>query len=107
MEWSEDAEKAIKKVPFFVRKKVRARVEKEAREAGKPAVSLDEVKATQKRYLNNMADEITGYQLDACFGSNGCPNRAMNSESLMEALEKCLQEANLLTFLKETVLSNR
>ncbi len=103
MKWTPEAEKAIKKVPFFVRKKVRARVEKEAREAGKPVVSLEEVNATQKRYLNNMANEITGYQLDACFGSNGCPNRTMKSESLMEALEKCLKEADLLTFLKETV----
>ncbi|UCD33977.1 MAG: sulfite reductase, partial [Desulfobacterales bacterium] len=27
MKWSSDAEAAVKKVPFFVRKKVRARVE--------------------------------------------------------------------------------
>lgn len=30
MQWSEDAQAALKKVPFFVRKRVRARVEKEA-----------------------------------------------------------------------------
>jgi len=30
MKWTDEAEAAIKKVPFFLRKKVRARVEKEA-----------------------------------------------------------------------------
>ena len=40
MKWMKEAEEAIKKVPFFVRKKVKARVEKEAGEAGKPVVSV-------------------------------------------------------------------
>ena len=35
MEWTQDADESIQKVPFFVRKRVRARVEKEAKEAGK------------------------------------------------------------------------
>ena len=35
MQWTPEAEDAIKKVPFFVRKKVRARVEKEARLAAR------------------------------------------------------------------------
>jgi len=35
MKWTPEAEVTIKKVPFFVRKKVRLRVEKEAAEAGK------------------------------------------------------------------------
>jgi hypothetical protein len=47
MKWMPEAEEAIKKVPFFVRKRVKARVEKEAMEAGKQAVSLADVKATQ------------------------------------------------------------
>ena len=33
MQWSPEAEAAIKKVPFFVRKRVRARVERETRAA--------------------------------------------------------------------------
>ena len=58
MDWSEEAENAVKKVPFFVRKRVKARVEKDAREAGKKEVSLADVKATQARYLKSMASEI-------------------------------------------------
>jgi len=38
MKWAPEAEVAIKKVPFFVRKKVRARVENEATVAGKKIV---------------------------------------------------------------------
>jgi anaerobic sulfite reductase subunit C len=30
MQWTDEADAAVKKVPFFVRKKVRTRVEKEA-----------------------------------------------------------------------------
>ena len=51
MKWSGEAEAAIKKIPFFVRKKVRARVEREAKESGKPSVSIDEVRATQTNFL--------------------------------------------------------
>ena len=32
MEWTQDADESIQKVPFFVRKRVRARVEKETDE---------------------------------------------------------------------------
>ena len=103
MEWTSDAESAIKKVPFFVRKRVRARVEKEAREIGKNVISLAEVKATQKRYLTNMSSEIKGYQIDTCFGPNGCPNRANIADGLMEAIEDLLKQEDLLSFLKQSV----
>lgn len=106
MRWTPEAEAAVKKVPFFVRKKVRRRVEKEAAESGKTIVGLEEVKATQKRYLSGMASEIRGYQLDVCFGPNGCPNRAAISDSLIQSLEHVLQKADLLSFLKEQVGDN-
>ena len=58
MQWTQEAEAAIKKVPFFVRKKVRSRVEEESRQAGKTTVSLTDVRLTQKRYLARMGEEI-------------------------------------------------
>ncbi|OGP59802.1 MAG: sulfite reductase [Deltaproteobacteria bacterium RBG_13_49_15] len=103
MKWTEEAESALKKVPFFVRKKVRVRVEKEAEEEGKQAVSVNEVKATQKRYLSRMESEIKGYQIDICFGPSGCPNQANSGEGLMKRIESVLKEADLLRFLKEHV----
>ncbi len=103
MKWTTEAEGAIKKVPFFVRKRVRARVEKEAAEQGKPLVSLAEVKATQRRYLNNMESEVRGYQLDTCFGPSGCPRRAVQGDDLMPRIQALLEKEDLLGFLKKTV----
>jgi dissimilatory sulfite reductase (desulfoviridin) alpha/beta subunit len=103
MNWTPEADAAIKKVPFFVRKKVRQRVETEARSAGRTRVSLADVKAAQKRYLNRMSSEIKGYQLDACFGPSGCPNRAVRADTLVEKIEARLASADLLSFLKQQV----
>ena len=103
MKWSPEADDSIKKVPFFVRKKVRARVEKEAREAGKEVVTLADVKATQASYLKNMSSEIKGYQLDTCFGPNGCPNRAVISDGLLQKIETLLKKEDLLGFLHASV----
>ncbi len=103
MKWTPEAEKAVKKVPFFVRKRVRARVEKEAAAEGKPVVTLTAVKATQRRYLNNMETEMRGYQLDSCFGPSGCPNRAILSDGLIPRIQATLEAADLLGFLKNSV----
>ena len=103
MEWTEEAEAAIRKVPFFVRKKVRARVEDEMRETGKKRISINDVRLSQKRYLTRMGEEIKGYQLETCFGAGGCPNPAVDSHRLLERLEEILKEANLRSFLEERV----
>ena len=103
MQWTQEAEDAVKKVPFFVRKRVKARVEKEAREAGKKEVSLADVKTTQARYLKNMASEVKGYQVETCFGPGGCPNRAIVSDPLLEKIEALLKEEDIPGFLKEHV----
>jgi len=103
MQWTEEAEAAIKKVPFFVRKRVRTRVEEEAQQAGKTKVSLSDVRLSQKRYLAKMSDEVKGYQLETCFGPGGCPNRAMDSDRLVERLEQILKRADLRKFLETRV----
>lgn len=103
MKWTDEAEAAVKRVPFFVRKRVRARVEKEAAEAGKTKVTLADVQATQARYLNNMSREVKGYQIDTCFGASGCPHRAATSDELVEKVERVMADADLLGFLKSRV----
>jgi anaerobic sulfite reductase subunit C len=102
MKWEKDAEKAIQKIPFFVRKKVKARVEKEARDTGKMRVSLADVKSTQKRFLNKMDSEIKGYQIDACFGSGGCPHQILNA-GIQNKIEDLLKKEDLLGFLRKQV----
>ena len=106
MKWTTEAEAAIKKVPFFVRKKVRSRVASEAAAAGKKVVSLADVKAAQARFMKKMNSEVKGYQVDTCFGSSGCPNPANSGNILLEKIEKLLEKEDLLDFLKQRVKGN-
>jgi len=103
MKWTPEAEDAIKKVPFFVRKEVRLRVEKEAENEGKNVVTLNDVKATKARYLSKMSSEVKGYQVDSCFGTEGCPNRANNSGNMINRIEDVFRNEDILSFLKERV----
>ena len=103
MKWTAEAEAAIKKVPFFVRKKVRQRVENEAAASGKTVIDLADVNTTRQNYFKGMSSEVKGYQLDVCFGPGGCPNRAGDTGRLMERIESLLRDADLLTFLKQQV----
>ncbi len=103
MKWTAEAEAAIGKVPFFVRKKVRARVEKEAAENGRSVVTLAEVNATRHRFLSGMESEIRGYRAEACFGSGGCPNSVCDSQVLIHRIETLLEKENLPEFLRSRV----
>lgn len=100
MKWEPDADKAIQKVPFFVRKRVRARVEEEARAAGDDHVTLVHVNAARERFLKKMDTEVKGFQVDACFGANGCPNRILEHD-LPEKIEKIFISEDLAGFLRK------
>lgn len=103
IKWTAEAEAAVKKVPFFVRKKVRARVEQEAAQVGISCITLADVKATQARYLKKMSAEVTGYRVEVCFGNSGCPHRVMDSDDLVKKIEAVMAAADLLDFLKTRV----
>jgi anaerobic sulfite reductase subunit C len=103
VKWTFDAEAEIKKVPFFVRKKVRLRIENDVDAAGKNIVSLADVKAAQARFMSKMSENIKGYQIDTCFGPNGCPNPANTCEALVKKIDSILENADLLNFLKKQV----
>ena len=102
MRWSKEAEEAVSRVPFFVRKRVKKRVEEEAARSRAAEVRLDHVKTCQKRFLNQMEDEVKGYQVETCFGPTGCPNRAVNWD-ISKTIEDLLEKRNLKVFLKEKV----
>lgn len=91
------------RTPFFVRKRVKKRIEGEAINCGADEVTLEYVRTCQKRFLNRMEDEVKGFQVETCFGSTGCTNRAVNSDGLPERLEKSLSKRNIKSFLKERV----
>ncbi len=103
MRWSKNAEEAISKVPFFVRRRVRRKVEEEADRQRAAEVTLDHVRTCQQKFLKNMEDEIKGYQLENCFGSSGCPNRIPSNNGFPDMVEQILKKKDLKPFLKEVV----
>jgi len=103
MEWSNEAKQALSRVPFFVRKRVKGRVEKEAARCGAREVTIKHVHKCQKRFINRMEDEVKGHQVETCFGPSGCPNRAVASDGFPQELEEKLSKRNLKAFLKERV----
>jgi anaerobic sulfite reductase subunit C len=101
--WSREADGAIAKVPFFVRKRVRKRVEEEAARSGASEVRCEHVESCQRRFLEQMEDEVQGYRVETCFGSGGCPNRAVAYEDFAKRVEEYLRKRDLKSFLKERV----
>jgi anaerobic sulfite reductase subunit C len=103
MRWSPEAKDALKKVPFFVRKRVKKRVEEEASRCGDDLVTLQHVTLCRNRFLEKMFDEIKGYQVETCFGPDACSNRAAVSDGLIEEIERMLAGKDLEGFLKAKV----
>lgn len=103
MQWDKDAELAVAKVPFFVRKRVRKRVETEAEHSGAVRVSMDHVAACKQRYLHKQEDEVQGFTIESCFGQSGCPNRIDTGENLAAQLETMLRGHKLKEFMQSRV----
>jgi anaerobic sulfite reductase subunit C len=103
VKWTKDAENAVKKVPFFIRKTVRASVETQVAQTGNKIVTIADVRTARKRQLQKMSQEIKGYRIDTCFGPGGCPNRTVPSERFLERIEKMIGAEDLLSFLKQHV----
>lgn len=107
MRWSEAAEIELKKVPFFIRKKVREKVEAFVQERHKEIVEADDLKTLKKKFLDGkqMEKQIKGYDVSICFGSSGCPNSAISCNMLFEKITALMEEADILSFLKKSVTS--
>jgi anaerobic sulfite reductase subunit C len=103
MKWSREAEAAIARIPFFVRGRVKKRVEQEAVRQGAYTVEMAQVVSCRDRFLNDMSSEVKGYQLETCFGSAGCPNRVAGDSDLAAKLEHVLAGQDLKAFLLDRV----
>lgn len=104
MKWSPKAEEAISKVPFFVRKRVRKRVEEEAARSGTQEVLLEHVRTCRNRFLNHMESEVKGYSLETCFGPCGCQNRVVTGDDgFVQKIEEILARKDIKGILKERV----
>ncbi len=103
MKWDVEAERAVAKTPFFVRGRVRKKVEEEAARSGSRLVRLEHVLSCRKKFLDNMENEVKGYRVETCFGESGCPNRAVEDSGLAEGIERLFSGKDLKSFLKNRV----
>jgi len=103
MEWTSDAEALLSKVPFFVRKRVRKKVEEEAKRQGLTTVTKPLVVALQRKFMASMEDEVKGYSVETCFGPSGCPNGAVTWNETATQLENLLAGKDLKKHLKKKV----
>ena len=101
MEWDKEALDEISKVPFFIKKKVRKKVEEFALENGCEIVDVGHVKGAKQKFFNNMHREMKGYRVETCFGSNQCPNSIDIDKHLTEKITRLLKSKNILDFLKK------
>jgi dissimilatory sulfite reductase (desulfoviridin) alpha/beta subunit len=106
LSWEPDAEKLLGRVPFFVRHRVRTRVEEEVAAAGRARVTVADVEESKRRHLQRLSEGVKGYTLETCFGGSGCQNAVVASTELVSRLEQLLERADLLSFLRSRLGEN-
>jgi dissimilatory sulfite reductase (desulfoviridin) alpha/beta subunit len=103
MKWLPDAEAEIRKAPFFVRKRARERVEAYVSAEDRDFVTVADVQMVKKRFLTRMDEEVRGFRVEACFGSQGCPNRVAEDDDLFQSIKALLEREDLRSFLEQSV----
>jgi anaerobic sulfite reductase subunit C len=100
IDWDPEAEQVLRRVPFFVRHRVRKKVEEDVADAGRNRVTVPDLEASKKRQLQHLSEGVKGYALETCFGGSGCQNAVGVSAELVSRLEEILERADLLSFLR-------
>ncbi|WP_051283715.1 hypothetical protein [Desulforegula conservatrix] len=103
MHWESEAEEAVGKAPFFIRPKIKTKIEEFCRAEGSSKVTLDIVNRAKSSFTEEMHKNVKGYQISSCFSSSGCPNRIFSTENLLARLEEELKNADILGFLKSNI----
>ena len=103
MRWSEAALKEMERVPFFIRKMVKKRVEEFARQQGSQFVVPGHLEACRRRFMKNQAQEVRGHRLETCFGAEDCTNRVLAPTSIVRRLEEFFSSLDLKEFLRGRV----
>jgi len=98
--WDRDAEKLLRRVPFFVRHRVRRKVEEDVATAGRSRVTVADLEESKRRQLQWLSEGVKGYTLETCFGGSGCQNSVVDSAELVSRLEELLERADFLSFLR-------
>ncbi len=103
MQWTPEAEAWLKRVPFFVRKRVKKEVEAWLSAQGKSRVTEEDFLRAKEALRGKASEAREGYAVEACFGGAGCENALTDSRKLLEAVEEILRQAQLTEFLRQKV----
>jgi dissimilatory sulfite reductase (desulfoviridin) alpha/beta subunit len=103
MEWTEEALKKLKRVPFFIRGKVKKQVEDYLRAQGRQKVDLEGLLEAKRVLLNRMGEAEKAYEVSGCFGLDSCPNAITSSENLLIRIEELLKSEKVSEFLRHKV----
>ena len=98
--WDPDAEQVLRRVPFFVRHRVRKKVEEDVAAAGRRRGTVADLEESKKRQLQRLSEGVKGYTLETCFGESGCQNAVVISAAIVSRLEELLERADLLSILR-------
>lgn len=120
--WEEEASILLKKVPFFVRKFAKNKVEEAVRSEGRIKVTADDVKKTRANFLKEIdrqkqevssKDTESGsgvnsqpklYEIEFCKGKTlGCPFGIVEPQELANILEDLLNKGKVTEHLIEKI----
>ena len=104
MKWDEEAEKALGRVPFFVRKRVKKRVEEEARTKKAKTVTKDHMTACRETVFNRHGTGSEGIRDRDLFRRRQMPQPGVSCEGSSRKNGSCSSRKRLKKrFLKEKV----
>lgn len=124
MIWDKDAEKALKRVPFFARGMVRRKVEERVAKRGSSRVTLADYQEAESRFKSVMsgkttselrhmlpAENVSGAEmvvLENCQHQlSNCPHVLIDTEPWKNAVGKWLSEKNISERLRSRIKSDR
>ena len=98
MEWTEEAKETLKKIPFFVRPKVKKEVEKYAKTKNVKVITQEFLLEAKKALLGKLSSSEKGYEVVGCFFKE-CKNALKDLSGLLEKTEELLKKYDLTEFL--------
>ena len=99
--WTQEAQELLKQIPFFVRGKVKRKVEEWAEQKGIERITKDALFAAKRELKDKAAQPERAFSVEGCFGRFGCPHALGSSERLLKEMEKILEEEGIEEFIKE------
>ena len=100
MRWTSEAEALLKRVPFFVRGRVKRAVEEWAKERGYSEITAELLLRAKSELKERASSPDEGYSVERCMG---CKNALCDLTALCDRVEDFLREQDLTGFLRERV----